>query len=97
MIHPTEIFSIAIADVSNRGEPLQIIRITSKENDDGEITHGLELVDENLEKIMLHPEVKENPVVIISITGAFRKGKSFLLGFFLKFLETQPQVTVSEY
>lgn len=96
MIHPTEIFSIAITDVSNRREPLQIIRITSKDND-GEITHGLELVDENLEKIMLHPEVKENPVVIISITGAFRKGKSFLLGFFLKFLETQPEVTVSEY
>lgn len=89
-------FSIAITDVSNRGEPLQIIRITSKDND-GEITHGLELVDENLEKIMLHPEVKENPVVIISITGAFRKGKSFLLGFFLKFLETQQEVTVSEY
>eukprot|EP00105_Crassostrea_gigas_P038520 XP_019922668.1 PREDICTED: atlastin-1 isoform X2 [Crassostrea gigas] len=82
---------MASSDVSNRGEPLQIIRITSKENDDGEITHGLELVDENLEKIMLHPEVKENPVVIISITGAFRKGKSFLLGFFLKFLETQPE------
>lgn len=80
----------SVQDVSNRGEPLQIIRITSKDND-GEITHGLELVDENLEKIMLHPEVKENPVVIISITGAFRKGKSFLLGFFLKFLETQPE------
>lgn len=92
LIHPTEIVSITIADVSNRGEPLQIIRISSEENDE-EITHGLELIEENLEKIMLHPEVKENPVVIISITGAFRKGKSFLLGFFLKFLETQLEVT----
>lgn len=41
---------------------------------------------------MFHPDVKGNPVVIISIAGSFRKGKSFLLGFFLKCLETQSRV-----
>lgn len=41
---------------------------------------------------MCHPDVKDNPVQIVSIAGAFRKGKSFLLGFFLKYLETQLQV-----
>lgn len=87
MIYLMEIFSIVIVDVFNRGEFLQIIRIISKENDDGEIIYGLELVDENLEKIMLYLEVKENFVVIILIIGVFRKGKFFFLGFFLKFLE----------
>lgn len=87
MIYLMEIFSIVIVDVFNRGEFLQIIRIISKENYDGEIIYGLELVDENLEKIMLYLEVKENFVVIILIIGVFRKGKFFFLGFFLKFLE----------
>lgn len=50
----------------------------------------MELIKENLEKIVLHPDVKDRFVVIVSIAGAFRKGKSFLLGFLLKYLETQP-------
>lgn len=79
---------MAGSDGFEKGEPLQIINITSK-GSDGNIIHGLELNEENLEKILLHPVVKDLPVVIISITGAFRKGKSFLLGFFLKFLESQ--------
>lgn len=41
---------------------------------------------------MCHPEVKENPVQIVSIAGAFRKGKSFLLGFFLKYLQMDTQL-----
>lgn len=75
-------------DVSGKGEPLQIIRITH-EVKDGRNIHGLELGLKNLEKIMFHPDVKGYPVVIISIAGSFRKGKSFLLGFFLKYLESQ--------
>lgn len=35
---------------------------------------------------MFHPDVKAYPVVIISIAGSFRKGKSFLLGFFFEIL-----------
>lgn len=75
-------FSSLFTDGFEKGEPLQIINITSK-GSGGNIIHGLELNEENLEKILLHPVVKDLPVVIISITGAFRKGKSFLLGFFL--------------
>lgn len=72
---------------------MQIIRITH-EVKNGRNIHGLELKIENLEKIMFHPDVKEYPVVIISIAGSFRKGKSFLLGFFLKYLETQTKVMI---
>lgn len=76
-----------------KDEPLQIIKVTSKESG-GNIIHELELNEENLKRILLHPFVKDLPVVIISITGAFRKGKSFLLGFFLKILEAATQVRV---
>lgn len=74
-----------MTDLSVNGESLQIIRFSSQ-------THEMELLEENLEKIMCHPDVKENPVQIISIAGAFRKGKSFIMGFFLKYLVAQQQV-----
>nr|XP_034337973.1 atlastin-1 isoform X2 [Crassostrea gigas] len=82
-------------DDFEKGEPLQIIKVTDKKSG-GDIIHGLELNEENLKRILLHPFVKDIPVVIISITGAFRKGKSFLLGFFLKFLEAQESVWLKE-
>lgn len=88
--------NFTFTDVSGRGESLEIIRITSNDTN-GEILHELELIEENLEKIMCHPEVKENPVQIVSIAGAFRKGKSFLLGFFLKYLQMDTQLQVTNY
>jgi atlastin len=39
-----------------------------------------------LEKMLLHPEVKNRKVVVFSIVGAFRKGKSFFLDYCLRFL-----------
>lgn len=82
-------------DDFEKDEPLQIIKVTSKESG-GNIIHGLELNEENLKRILLHPFIKDLPVVIISITGAFRKGKSFLLGFFIKILEAQESVWLKE-
>ncbi|XP_052715327.1 atlastin-1-like isoform X2 [Crassostrea angulata] len=82
-------------DDFEKGEPLQIIEVTDKKSG-GDIIHGLELNEENLKRILLHPFVKDLPVVIISITGAFRKGKSFLLGFFIKYLEAQESVWLKE-
>jgi atlastin len=39
-----------------------------------------------LERIFLHPEVKNRSVVVFSIVGAFRQGKSFFLDYCLRFL-----------
>lgn len=67
---------------------MQIVKI-KKRVVQGETLHELELNEKNLRKIMLHPDVKDNKVMVVSIAGALRKGKSFLLGFFLKYLEAR--------
>jgi atlastin len=41
---------------------------------------------ESMNKIFLHEDVKDRSIVILSVIGAFRKGKSFLLNYCLKFL-----------
>ena len=48
--------------------------------------HLFKLDEEALKQILLSDEVANRPVVVISVAGAFRKGKSFLLDFFLRYL-----------
>ena len=49
--------------------------------------HEFELDEEALQQVLLSDEVREKKVVVVSIAGAFRKGKSFMLDFFLRYLE----------
>ena len=45
------------------------------------------IVGENaLDRIFLHPEVKNRKIVVVSIIGAFRKGKSFFMDYCLRFM-----------
>ncbi|XP_078336973.1 atlastin-2-like [Crassostrea virginica] len=78
------------------GEPLRIFNFVSKIVD-GKKVHQLELNENNLKKILLHPEVKDRPVAIVSVAGALRKGKSFLLGFLLKYLEACERPTGDDW
>lgn len=48
--------------------------------------HTFELNLEALEDILLLDEVRDKKVVVLSVAGAFRKGKSFLLDFLLRYL-----------
>jgi hypothetical protein len=41
---------------------------------------------EFLDKVLLHPEVKDRSIVMFSIVGTLRKGKSFYLDYCLRFL-----------
>ena len=63
------------------GQPVQIVAAT----DD----HSFELNEELLEKILLENRVCNKKVCIVSVAGAFRKGKSFLLDFLLRYLNAQ--------
>lgn len=57
---------------------MQIIKIAGDE---------LEINENNLDRILKSDELRDRFVVVISVAGAFRRGKSFLLGFFIRFLE----------
>lgn len=43
----------------------------------------------SVERILNSPELKDRHIVVVSIAGALRRGKSFLLNFFLKYLNAR--------
>lgn len=59
--------------------PVQIVRVC-KEN------HSFTLDTDALARVLLAPEVRDKNVVVLSVAGAFRKGKSFLLDFMLRYM-----------
>lgn len=60
------------------GEPITVMKFS----DTGEV-----VVDyEKLEKIFNQPEIQDRKIVIFSLIGAFRGGKSYLLNYCLRFL-----------
>ncbi|XP_041970026.1 atlastin-like [Aricia agestis] len=48
--------------------------------------HTFALDEAALEELLLREDVRERTAVVVSVAGAFRKGKSFLLDFFLRYL-----------
>uniref|UniRef100_A0A8C7XQY4 Atlastin 3 n=1 Tax=Oryzias sinensis TaxID=183150 RepID=A0A8C7XQY4_9TELE len=59
--------------------PVQIITVSKDD-------HSFELNTEALSQILLAPEVRDKHVVVLSVAGAFRKGKSFLLDFMIRYM-----------
>lgn len=53
------------------------------------INHTAKLELSELKAILESDEIKDRAVVVVSIAGPLRKGKSFLLNFFLKYLDAQ--------
>lgn len=64
---------------SSSYHPIQIVT--------AHMDHKFELNLEALQELLLDEHVRDKPVVVLSVAGAFRKGKSFLLDFLLRFLE----------
>jgi atlastin len=62
------------------GAPIQLFRF----NENGSFI----LDEEALENILLRKEVKDKKVMILSVAGAFRLGKSFLLSLFISYLNS---------
>ncbi|CAH1102878.1 unnamed protein product [Psylliodes chrysocephalus] len=54
--------------------------------DDG---HAFKLDEEALKKVLMKDELKDRFVVVVSVAGAFRHGKSFLLDFFLRYMNAK--------
>lgn len=51
--------------------------------------HTFELDEAALSRILLAEEVRDREVVAVSVAGAFRKGKSFLMDFMLRYMYKQ--------
>uniref|UniRef100_A0A3Q3W2A5 GB1/RHD3-type G domain-containing protein n=1 Tax=Mola mola TaxID=94237 RepID=A0A3Q3W2A5_MOLML len=64
--------------------PIQIVLANEDE-------HSFELDTAALEKVLLQDHVKDLNVVVVSVAGAFRKGKSFLLDFMLRYMHNQSE------
>uniref|UniRef100_A0A8C8M9Q9 GB1/RHD3-type G domain-containing protein n=1 Tax=Oncorhynchus tshawytscha TaxID=74940 RepID=A0A8C8M9Q9_ONCTS len=64
-----------------RARPIQVLVV----KDD----HTFELDEVALSRILLAEEVHNREVVAISVAGAFRKGKSFLMDFMLRYMYSQ--------
>ncbi|XP_035261416.1 atlastin-2-like isoform X2 [Anguilla anguilla] len=58
------------------------IQIVLADEDD----HNFELDEHALEQILMQEHVRDLNVVVVSVAGAFRKGKSFLLDFMLRYM-----------
>ncbi|XP_029021259.1 atlastin-3 [Betta splendens] len=59
--------------------PVQIITVSKD-------SHSFDLDTKALAQILLSPRVRDKHVVVLSVAGAFRKGKSFLLDFMLRYM-----------
>lgn len=51
--------------------------------------HKFALAESALEELLLQDNVKDRNVVVVSVAGAFRKGKSFILDFFLRYMRAK--------
>ncbi|XP_043991567.1 atlastin-2-like isoform X2 [Gambusia affinis] len=75
-----------IGEPVERPGPVQIVRAS-------ESNCIFELDAAALEKILLQDHVKDLNVVVVSVAGAFRKGKSFLLDFMLRYMYNQTPIS----
>lgn len=53
------------------------------------VNHTFHLELDELKSILENDKIKDRNVVIVSIAGAYRQGKSFMLNFFVKYLNAQ--------
>lgn len=75
---------LPVRDTEIPGWPVQIVLA----NPD----HSFELDEDALAQILHQDEIKDRSVVVVSVAGAFRKGKSFLLDFFLRYMNSKVSV-----
>lgn len=73
--------SIEYLSAENGPRPIQIVLV--KED------HTFDLDMEALKSVLLSDKVRNRKVVVVSVAGAFRKGKSFLLDYLLRFLNNK--------
>lgn len=74
------IFKKNIVLVPQNAGPVQLLDFSS--NDEKTVL----LMEDSIEKLFMESQVYDRDVVVVSIAGAFRKGKSFLMNYMLRYL-----------
>jgi len=64
------------------GRAVQVVKINDEDEE-----HSFTLDENALSQILNRPDVRDKPICVVSVAGAFRKGKSFLLNFMLRYLK----------
>uniref|UniRef100_A0A8C5R661 Atlastin GTPase 3 n=1 Tax=Leptobrachium leishanense TaxID=445787 RepID=A0A8C5R661_9ANUR len=70
--------------------PVQVVLV---QKDD----HSFQLDEEALASVLLQERIRDLDVVVVSVAGAFRKGKSFLLDFMLRYVYKQKENLRSDW
>lgn len=71
--------------MTETGRGMQVVQVLNN--------HTYQLDEKLLEQVLLKEEIKDLPVVVVSVAGAYRGGKSFLLNFFLRYLTSPVSLT----
>lgn len=70
---------------SSKARSIQIVKFDEKKK-------SFSLNDSNFKELFLKDDLKDREVVVISVAGAVRKGKSFLLSMFLRYLDAKVSI-----
>ncbi|XP_042893782.1 atlastin-2-like isoform X2 [Penaeus japonicus] len=71
-----------VEDIMMDGHPVPVLI----QNED---TGVFDLDEEALQEVLLNPKIADKYVCVLAVAGAFRKGKSFLLDFLLRYMSSQ--------
>lgn len=83
-----------------RGRPVQIVALaddsptvasTAADENAEQVVERFVLLEDALRNVVSRPELRGLRTMVLSVAGAFRKGKSFLLDFMLRFLQYAEQ------
>lgn len=58
------------------------------------VNHSFHLELDELKLILENDNIKDRQISVVSIAGAYRQGKSFLMNFFVKYLNAQVNISI---
>lgn len=83
------VFCCIIGGILCDGSPRDVVDVARGIQIISPINHTFQLNLSELKEILNNEAIRDRYVVVVSIAGVYRRGKSFLLNFFLRYLYAQ--------